>query len=158
MKASLKPFDQASTDLTMLELRRLYFSLLLPAAFGFPGIYVLERFKGALFTRPPYLEVVAPLVFTFSVVFAVALPAFYRAVFASQMAGRNHTPEGQWRRFERTLLWIAMVAPYMALAAQILRLPPFHCAGTAIMALYAAYYFYPSKRRIAFDKKIFRVK
>jgi hypothetical protein len=46
----------------------------------------------------------------------------------------------------------------VSLIAQILQLPRFHLAGTIIMALYALYYYYPSKRRIDFERRIFRVK
>jgi hypothetical protein len=51
-----------------------------------------------------------------------------------------------------------MATPYVALIAQILQLPRFHLAGTIVMALYAVYYYYPSMRRIEFDRRVFRVK
>jgi hypothetical protein len=50
-----------------------------------------------------------------------------------------------------------MATPYVALIAQILQLPRFHLGGTIIMALYAVYYYYPSKRRIEFERRVFRV-
>jgi hypothetical protein len=60
-------------------------------------------------------------------------------------------------RFERTFLYIALITPYVAVASFILEIPRFYCAGTVIMALYAAYYYYPSERRIQFERRIFRV-
>jgi len=111
-----------------------------------------------MFVSPPYPEVIVPLVFILSVVFAVALPILFRSLFANKMRGRKYTSAGEWLKFERILLYVAMMTPYLALAAHIMRLPRFHYAGTAIMALYAVYYYYPSQRRIAFDKRIFRVR
>jgi len=61
-------------------------------------------------------------------------------------------------KFERNLLYIAMTTPYVGLIAQILQLPRFHLAGTIIMGLYAVYYYYPSKKRLDFERRIFRVK
>jgi hypothetical protein len=46
----------------------------------------------------------------------------------------------------------------VSLIAQILQLPRFHLAATIIMALYAVYYYYPSKRKLKFERRIFRVK
>jgi len=44
------------------------------------------------------------------------------------------------------------------LVAYLLEFPRFYLAGTVLMALYAVYYYYPSKKRIQFERKIFRVK
>jgi len=140
------------------SLQRLYVLLLAPAIAGCIAVFLLEKAHGPVFVSPPYPEVIVPLVFIFSVVFAVALPILCRSLFANKMRGRQYTSAGEWLRFERILLCVAMVTPFFALAAHILRLPRFHYAGTAIMALYAVYYYYPSKRRIAFDKRIFRVR
>jgi len=68
------------------------------------------------------------------------------------------TSEGDWLKFERNLLYIAMLTPYIGLIAQILQLPRFHLAGTIVMTLYAVYYYYPSMRRLEFDRRVFRVK
>jgi hypothetical protein len=78
-------------------------------------------------------------------------------VFANKRRHQTRTAEEDWLKFERNLLYIAMATPYIALIAQILQLPRFHLAGTIIMALYAVYYYYPSKRRIQFERRVFRV-
>jgi hypothetical protein len=51
-----------------------------------------------------------------------------------------------------------MITPYLALPACLFELPKFHFTGTVLMALYAAYYYYPSKKRVDFDRRIFRVR
>lgn len=138
-------------------LKRTYFTLLLPAVAGFVTVFILQHFHPADWNTTKIQGLIPPLVFIVSVCFAVALPIFYRTLFANKIRHQTHTAEEDWLKFERNLLYIAMITPYVSLMAQILRLPRFHLAGTIIMALYAVYYYYPSKRRIAFDRRIFRV-
>jgi hypothetical protein len=140
------------------DLKRTYFILLLPAVAGFILIFVLQHFHLVNFNISQIPPVLYPIIFIASVCFAVAFPIFYRTVFANKRRHQTHTTEEDWLKFERNLLYIAMATPYIALIAQILQLPRFHLAGTIIMALYAVYYYYPSKRRIAFERRIFRVK
>ena len=140
------------------DLRQTYFALLLPAVAGFILIFVLEHFHLVDWNIPRLPRVMPPLIFVASVCFAVALPIFYRTLFASKKRHQTRTAEKEWKRFERNQLYIAMVTPYVGLIAQVLQLPRFHMAGTLIMGLYAVYYYYPSKKRIAFERRIFRVK
>jgi hypothetical protein len=157
-----QPFDRLGAvhdnGFMTAKLKRTYFILLLPAACGFLLLFAAERVKGEPFAPPSYPDYLAPLIFILSVLSAVALPIFLRSLFANRMRGRQNASEAEWARFENTMLWTAMATPYLALAAHVLRIPKFHYAGTAIMALYAVYYFYPSDRRITFDRRIFRVK
>ena len=140
------------------DLKRTYFILLLPAVAGFILIFVLQHFHLVNFNISQIPPVLYPIIFIASVCFAVAFPIFYRTVFANKRRHQTHTTEEDWLKFERNLLYIAMATPYVALIAQILQLPRFHLAGSIIMALYAVYYYYPSKKRIAFERRIFRVK
>ena len=140
------------------DIKRTYFILLLPAVAGFILIFILQHFHLVNFNISQIPPVLYPIIFIASVCFAVAFPIFYRTVFANKRRHQTHTAEEDWLKFERNLLYIAMVTPYIALIAQILQLPRFYLAGTIIMALYAVYYYYPSKKRIAFERRIFRVK
>jgi Ca2+/Na+ antiporter len=140
------------------DLKRTYFTLLLPAVAGFILILVLQYFQLVDWNIPRVPSVIPAIIFIASVCFAVALPILYRTLFASKRRHQTRTDENDWKKFERNLLYIAMATPYIGLIAQILRLPRFHMAGTIIMALYAVYYYYPSKKRIEFERRVFRVK
>ncbi len=140
------------------DLKRIYFTLLLPAVAGFIAVFTLQYFHLVDWNIPTIPSVIPAIFFITSVCFAVALPIFYRTVFANKRRQQTHTAEEDWLKFERNLLSIAMTTPYVSLIAQILQLPRFQLAGTIIMALYAAYYYYPSKRRLDFERRIFRVK
>jgi hypothetical protein len=150
-----RPFQD--TAATIHDLRQRYVVLLLPAA---AGIVLITALRSFLAVELPVLQLSAALsaaVFVVSVCTAVALPILYRTLFANQRRGQTHTPEADWLKFERGLLYIAMATPYVGLIAQILQLQRLHLAGTLIMSFYALYYYYPSKRRIDYDRRMFRV-
>jgi hypothetical protein len=140
------------------DLKRTYFTLLLPAVAGFILIFILQLFHLVDWNIPNIPRVIPPLIFIISVCFAVAFPILYRTVFANSRRHQKNTAEEDWLKFECNLLYISLATPYVCLIAQILKLPRFHLAGTIIMALYAVYYYYPSKKRIDFERRIFRVK
>ena len=140
------------------DLKRIYFTLLLPAVAGFITVLVLQHFHLVDWNIQNIPPVIHPLVFIISVCFAVAFPILYRTVFANQKRHQKNTAEEDWLKFERNLIYIALVTPYVCLIAQILKLPRFHLGGTIIMALYAVYYYYPSKKRIDYERRLFRVK
>jgi hypothetical protein len=139
-------------------LRRAYFALLIPAILGF---IVISGFK-ALGLIPigqvGFMELLAPLLLVLSVAFALGLPVFFRALFAHRVRKEKSVSEADLLRFERTFLYIALVTPYLTLIGYLLEFPRFHLAGSVLMSLYAVYYYFPSQRRIRFEKRIFRVK
>lgn len=140
------------------DLKRIYFILLLPAVAGFIAVFALQHFHLIDWNIPDLPYLITPFVFIISVCFAVAFPILYRTLFANKMRDHTHTAEEEWLKFERNLLYIAMTTPYVSLIAQILRLPRFHLGAVVIMALYAVYYYYPSRRRLEYERRIFRVK
>ena len=139
-------------------LKRTYIFLLLPAVAGLILTLVFRHFDLVYLRISPLPHVISPLLFIASVCTAVAAPILHRSVFANRVRHQTHTSEKAWLKFERSLLYIAMATPYLSLIAHILQLPRFHLAGTILMAFYAAYYHYPSKKRIEFDRRIFRVR
>jgi len=140
------------------ELRRTYFILLIPAIVGFIAISAAKKFNLLEFGHITFLELLAPLVFILSVVFAIAWPIFFRTLFAHKIRHQKSISEADLIKFERNFLYIALVTPYLMLTAYLLEFPRFYLTGTVLMALYAVYYYYPSKKRIQFERRIFRVK
>lgn len=140
------------------EIRRTYFILLIPAIVGFIAISIVKEFSLIEFGYITSLELLAPFVFVLSVVFAIAWPIFFRTLFAHKIRHQKSISEANLINFERNFLYIALVTPYLMLTAYLLEFPRFYLAGTVLMALYAVYYYYPSKKRIQFERRIFRVK
>jgi len=140
------------------KLRRTYLALLLPAIFSLFLAYVVRRSGLILVNQEISLTFIGPCVFVLSVAFAVALPIFFRSLFAHRMRNQKAVPETVLFKFERKLILVSLLTPYLILPAYLLDFPYFYFTGTVLMALYAAYYFYPSGKRIQFERRIFRVK
>ena len=139
------------------RLKKIYFTLLAPVITCFMGISLFRLFHPPIYLREGDMAIIAPTIFILSVVFAMAGPILYRSFFAHRQRNHSRISQTELFIFERTLIGISMVAPYLALGAYFLQLPRFHLAATLLAALYAIYYYYPSKKRITFDGKIFRV-
>ena len=140
------------------KLRKIYIAILLPSILGFVLVY-LNKASGFVPIGPIHFsEIIAPSIFLSSVVCAVAGPIFYRTFFAHRKRMDRSVSENELMKFERNLIYITTVTPYLALTAYILELPRFYTAGAFLMGLYTIYYFYPSKKRLAFERRIFRVR
>jgi hypothetical protein len=103
------------------------------------------------------MALIAPAVFILTSLVAIAGPILLRSFFAHRQRNYYKSSPTALLKFEQTLLGISMTAPYLALVAYYLQLPRFHLAGTLLMALYAVYYYYPSAKRLALDKHVYRV-
>ncbi|RLB40148.1 MAG: hypothetical protein DRH12_10470 [Deltaproteobacteria bacterium] len=140
------------------KLKKLYFALLIPAIAGFivaglarailrPKTYIADSF--------PQL---APLLFVLAVASGVAFPILLRTLFVNKNRNRKHITEAELLKFEQGTLYIALLAPYFCLAGFFLGISQFHFYGTVLASFYATYYFYPSQKRISYERKIFRAR
>ena len=98
------------------------------------------------------------MVFILSAITAIAGPLFLRTIFAHSMREQTQVPAKEFLFFQRKILWISLITPYLAFVAVLCDFPKFYAASVVLMALYAVYYYFPSQKRINFDRKIFRVK
>ena len=140
------------------ELRRTYIVLLIPAIVGFIFLFVAKTYHLIHIGPFKFKEFLGPAVFIVSVILAIALPILFRTLFAHKVRHQKSVSETDLLKFERIFLYVALLTPYVTLTAYFFELPRFYCAGTVLMALYAVYYYYPSERRITFEKRIFRVR
>ncbi len=138
------------------DLKRLYNILLIPAVTALLTVYLFRYFDYGVKVPEYVLAIVTPIIFVLSVFFAVAGPIFYRSYFAHQKRNMNQVTEAELLQFERKLIIMAMMTPYLTVISYFLKLPRFYLSGVILLSLYAVYYYYPSKQRITFDKKIFR--
>lgn len=139
------------------QLKKKYLMLLLPAMAGFALIYGAKRLGFVYISAAQLSGMVPPAVFILSAAFAIALPIFYRSLFAHQRRHLMSISEKDLFTLESNSIFLVMVTPYLALLAYLFELPQFHRCGTILIALYAIYYFYPSTKRLAFQKRIFRI-
>lgn len=140
------------------KLKKTYLALLIPAIVAIVLAFGLRQ-TGLILLEPNIpTAFIAPFVFVLSVVFAIALPILIRSLFAHTLRRRKSVSEAVLFRFERKLIFVSLLTPYLILPAYLLNFSDFHLIGTALMALYAVYYFYPSKKRIQFERRVFRAK
>ena len=139
------------------RLRKYYYRLLFPA--GGVSVIVLGCRALGLINPLPLLHDIwlSAAVFILACIPSVAGPIMLRAVFAHRMREANRTPEEDFYRFQKRLIWMMLPAVYLASMTGLAELPRFFHAGILLSALYAAYYQYPSQRRIASDQRVFRV-
>ena len=138
------------------KLKKTYFFLLLPSLCGFALACWAKTYDFIIINSINFIEIAGASIFILCIVLAIAFPIFYRTLFAHRNRDLSSVSEENLLKFERTLIYVAMITPYLALTAYFFELPRFYTATAFLMGLYAVYYFYPSKRRIAFDKRIFR--
>lgn len=140
-------------------LKKIYLILLAPVVATLLLLLILQRgfliHAIPLFHAPLWLS---PVVFMAATLTALALPILMRTLFAKRTARSGAVAPDTFLRFQKRLLFVSMVTPYLGLLAPLLALQKFYASATLLMSLYAVYYYFPSQRRIHFDKRIFRVR
>jgi len=139
------------------RLRKIYFSLLIPAILGFIGFFFLKQLGILEISGIGQNRLFNVSIFVLAICTAVAAPIFFRSYFAHQQRNEKRIAEAVFIRFEQSLIRIALIAPYFCLVSYIFDFPEFYLAASFIASLYAIYYYYPSQKRLTFEKRIFRV-
>jgi hypothetical protein len=139
-----------------MTIKQLYYALALPAVGLIALLYGARQAGMALGPVSPGFFWRTTL-FTAAAITAVAGPILIRSLFAYSLRGQDRASSAAFKRFQHKLILVSGLTPYLALAALYLNLPKFHASAIVLMAMYSLYYYYPSVRRINFDKKIFRV-
>ena len=103
---------------------------------------------------PPALH---PLFFVLAAITSIAAPLMVRTLFAHSLRESPGAGPQRFLGFQQRLLLVALLTPWWAILVMVFDFQEFYGSSMILMALYAAYYYYPSERRIAFDSKIFRV-
>ena len=98
-----------------------------------------------------------PVVFILAAACGLAGPILYRTYFAFVCRNRSGIDPDMFMRFERHLILIGMASLALAMGADMLAVPLFYRAGSLLTALYAVYSTFPSRSRLALDRRLFRV-
>ena len=139
-------------------LQKWFWMLLAPALVGLGGVWFL-RLRGIFEPGlPAGTTAWAVALFVLAIVTAGAVPIIGRAYFVHRVRHRRQVSEGEFYRFQRRQVLVVMATPYIALAAYALAVPGFYLTGIQLAMLYALYYHFPSRRRVGFDRRIFRVR
>ncbi len=141
------------------SLKKIYIINLAPVVAGFIVLGLGRSLKSSAFsschTMPVFFTII---IFIFSAVTCLALPVLIRTLFANSVKDKKNVTKEEFLKFQKKLLYAAMITPWFSLTGYLFVFPKFYLASINLMALYALYYYYPSEKRINFDKKIFRLK
>lgn len=133
--------------------------MLAPAIGGFIIVILMRNFAAIDMGALKSLQwVTAPALFALSFTFAIAFPLLIRTLFVNKNRHERNISESALLKFELNTIYIALVTPYIALVSFALAIPRFHLGGVILASFYAVYYFYPSHKRIQYERRIFRVK
>ncbi len=140
------------------EFKKTYIKLLVPVVIFLVLIYLARLLEIIDLGSSQANRFISILLFVLAVSFSIAFPIFYRAWFANKVKDQKETSVDDFIRFEKNLMIIAMTAPYFSLFAVLFNLPAFYFAGVVLFGIYSVYYYYPSDKRVDFEKKLFRVR
>jgi hypothetical protein len=140
-----------------LMLKRIYLRWLTAVALVWTGGRIIQHFMPGWCAAPHVRASGGPTIFILTAVCALAGPIFYRTLFAHSK--RNHTSiaADAFFVFERRLILIGMAALGLAMVADFLTVPSFFRSGTLLIGLYAVYCSFPSQKRLALDRRLYRV-
>lgn len=139
------------------RLRKIYWIALAPAIAGFALATGASRGGLMPALTASWRSQAGLALFVLAVAAAVALPVLWRALFAYRLRGYRRVSETALLRLQRRLILTAAAAPYLTLLAYGLQVPRFYAAGCVLAALYAVYYHYPSRRKLRYERRLFRV-
>ncbi len=129
---------------------------ILPACLALACIWALRQ-MGVLDISSAAVDAVAgPAVFIAAIASALALPLLHRGHFVHRVQGLKSVPADELLEFERTQLRLVLLSCYAAAIGYLLDVSIFHFGGAFLAALYGAYFYYPTRRRVSRELVIFR--
>ncbi len=102
-------------------------------------------------------RIVSVAILVLTALFSLALLIFYRTFFVNKIKDCKSITGYEFLKFEKELIIIVMIATYFVLITVLLNLTGFYYGAIVIISLYAVYYYFPSEKRIKFEKKLFRI-
>ena len=141
------------------SLKRLYWLMTGPALIIFACLFIADQWidqadASAIRHLPGIWH---GILFTGAAVTAIAGPLMLRITFSHMVRQQACVRIQPFLTFQRRLIVLAGITPYLALIAVWGGLSQFHAGGVILMALYGVYYYFPSEKRISHDIKLFRV-
>lgn len=142
-------------DTMQKALTRRFFVVITPALLVLGG---WAAYRNLVEPTPPIEpKITGPAAFIAAVVFAIALPLLGRDRFVKRVAKEQFVPPETFLAFELSNMTLGLVSAYFAAAAYVCAVSQFHFGGAFLAALYAAYYYFPTNKRMAHEMRLFRV-
>ena len=137
------------------QLQQTYFSLLIPAVLLIVVFFLLKRFDLNYSIDENTNHTISIIFFIIGAVFSLALPIFYKSLFINRVKDEKGIRIDEFLKFEKNIISISMISPFIVIFPVIFNFSNFYFSGIVLFAFYSAYYFFPSDKRIDFEKKLF---
>lgn len=139
------------------HLKRLYFIQLVPAIILIGLLY----FFGGQFkwhgNMPAPGHLINDILIALAAAIGIAFPVFFRSFFVFKIKDKKVISEEIFIRFERILITFSLITPYFLVFSLAFNMKSNANIFITILALYGAYYYYPSVRKMKFEMKVFRI-
>ncbi len=139
------------------EIRLYYFKLIIPAVLCCFVIFILEKMNIDVFLGEISQAGTVLLIFS-AAFFSILLPLWFRIFFIRKVQGQRTVSVEQFIGFEKTFILIAELSLYIVLIAYLFKVPRIQMLFIALFGFYAAYYYFPSRKRLHHEKNLFRIK
>ncbi len=139
------------------SLRKVYSTQLLIAVVLAGITYLLNYFSITSFTLNVPEKTVSVVLASLAGVFGIALPVFYRSYFIYGLKNQKQISNERFMNFEKKILNIALTAPYFLVFSILMNLSENTHILITLFSLYAAYYYFPSDKKVTFEMKVFRI-
>lgn len=139
-------------------LKRNYFIQLAPAIFLIVALYFFGghlKWQGAM---PAQKNLPNDIMVALAAIIGIAFPMFFRSFFVFRVRDKKEITMDVFIRFEKILIIFSLITPYFLVLSLAFDLKNKANIFITILALYAAYYYYPSVRKMKFEMKTFRIK
>lgn len=139
------------------HLKRIYFIQLIPAVVLIGLLYFFSdylKWQGAF---PVQGKLFNDILVALTAFVGVAFPMFYRSYFVFRVRDKKEISMDVFVSFEKALMVFSLITPYFLVLSIAFDLKNKVNIFITILALYAAYYYFPSVRKMRFEMKIFRL-
>lgn len=139
------------------DLQRTYRKLLIPIILLVAVSVSLKMFLPILVVSEQVLKVVSILLFVLSAVSALIAPLLYRLMLIRRFREQQNVSRKDFLSFQKNTLRITLSTFYFFILALITGASELVYLGIFLLALYSAYFYFPSQKRINFEMRLFRV-
>jgi len=137
-------------------LKIFYIKLIFPAIVLYIIFFVFSQFHSQLKSLPASGDFVT-LLMIISTVTAFIFPIWFRIGKFNRLKAGNVMSNDEFMKFEKTLIAVPIISVYLLLISYVFSIPKIPRTYLIVLGLYAAYFYYPSIRRLNLEKRIFRI-
>ncbi len=139
------------------KLLNLYFHLFIPFVVLVIVFTLIEKygiFLGIFETN----KIGRTALILFSAFTGIIFPIWNRLILVKKMRDDKKIDYARFYDFEQLQIIVPLTTLYIVLLGYFMKVPKVQEFVLAIIGFYAAYYSFPSEKRISLDRKIFRIK